>query len=63
MYIGLDSRHTEQLQGIYARLNNEEQLKVVEIWGVRRSVPEPGTLGLIGLGLAGIGLGLRRRKS
>lgn len=41
------------------------RVKRVAIWGTLRhkEVPEPGTLGLIGLGLAGIGLGLRRRKN
>lgn len=35
----------------------------VAIWGVpNSSVPEPGTLGLLGLGLAGIGIGMRRRR-
>lgn len=36
----------------------------VAIWGVseRNSVPEPGTLGLLGLGLAGMAAEMRRRR-
>lgn len=35
----------------------------VAIWGAsERSVPEPGTLGLLGLGLAGMAAGMRRRR-
>ena len=30
--------------------------------GDERSVPEPGTLGLLGLGLAGMAAGMRRRR-
>jgi len=33
------------------------------IGGTSASVPEPGTLALFGLGLAALGLGMRRRKS
>jgi hypothetical protein len=36
------------------------------LWGYgepERDVPEPGTLALLGLGLAGLGFGARRRKS
>lgn len=40
-----------------------DRVKEVSIWGVRRSVPEPSTLALLGLGLAGIGFGLRRRRN
>lgn len=35
----------------------------VAIWGAsERSVPEPGTLGLLGLGLFGMAAGMRRRR-
>ena len=35
----------------------------IYVRGVRQSVPEPGTLTLLGLGLMGIGMARRRRKS
>ena len=58
--LGWDGVEAIELVGFWP---GDGAISHVAIWGSSdRSVPEPGTLGLLGIGLAGMGIGLRRRR-
>ncbi len=35
----------------------------IDLYGAKSSIPEPGTMGLLGIGLLGLGFSMRRRKT
>jgi len=58
--LGWDGTETIYMQDFWV---GRGAISHVAIWGASgTSVPEPGTIGLLGLGLAGMGIGLRRRR-